>query len=551
MSVNLKILFKLTVPFSFYFSYGFSQSQVLPDPSIDIQHYSFQITIHDYTNAIEGETDILVKFTEGGQSSATLKLVGKDSSGQHGMVVDNVLYNDNDIEFQHLDHLLKLKLPNLTTANQLGSFKIRYHGIPEDGLIIGENKYGDRTFFGDNWPNRARYWLPTNDHPSDKATCEFIITSPSHYEVIANGTKREESFLPPNAGGKYLYKKTHWATRKPIPTKVMVFGAARFAIQYLPADAPIEIQNWLYPEDRDIGFLQFTPTADIISYYENILGPYPYEKLANIQSKTQYGGMENASAIFYNERAITNQPSIESLIAHEIAHQWFGNAVTEKQWSDVWLSEGFSTYLTHLYFEHTYGKDSLEARLQTDKNRIFAYHLKSPTSTVVDKNETNLFQLLNANSYQKGAWVLHMLRNEVGDNIFFSILQKYYDKYHHQNASTEDFISLASSISGQNLTSFFEQWLSRPDYPMIKGTWKYSGMGKKVTLDIAQTQDGDPFKVPLQIKILYNKNSKPEIHTFNLHDRKQTFSIKVKESVQNVLIDPNTWLLQDSNLTEK
>ncbi|MEQ9440549.1 MAG: M1 family metallopeptidase [Cyclobacteriaceae bacterium] len=531
---------------------GFTQSATTHiDPAIDVLHYSFNMTIHDHTNEIEGETDVLMQFVTSGQSSIHLHLAGQDSLGQPGMIVDAVLYNDVPVSFQHIGHRIAIQLPGPTKVSQQGSVKIRYHGTPTDGLVISENKYGDRTFFGDNWPNRAHYWLPTHDHPSDKATCEFIITAPAHYEVIANGTKREESFLPPEARGRYRYKRTHWATVEPIPTKVMVFGAARFAIQFLPSNQPTVIQHWLYPEDRDVGFQKFSPTADIITFYEQKLGPYPYEKLANVQSKTQYGGMENASAIFYNERAITNQPSIEGLIAHEVAHQWFGNAVTEKQWPDVWLSEGFSTYLTHLYFEHTYGRDSLESRLKADQNRVFAFHLKSPDSRVVNTEEANLFQLLNANTYQKGAWVLHMLRFTVGDENFFSLLRQYYAKYQHKNASTQDFIKLACNISGQSLEPFFTQWLSRPDHPILKGTWKYSSMSKKVTLTLAQVQEGEPYQTRLQIGVLYDKISQPEVHTITLDAREKTYTFKVKSGVRDVLIDPNTWLLQESTFTKK
>ncbi len=335
------------------------------------------------------------------------------------MTVQQVLGDNLPVIYQHTDDVLTIDVSEPPAANAVLTFRIVYRGIPDDGLIISENKYGDRTFFGDNWPNRAHHWLPTKDHPSDKATCEFIVKAPEHYEVIANGIKREESDLPPEQD-KNL-KLTHWATLYPIATKVMVFGAARFAIRYSPLTEPTDIQDWVFPEDRDVGFENFSTTANIIEFFEQQIGPYPYEKLANVQSSTRYGGMENASNIFYNQDAIEKEETIESLIAHEVAHQWFGNAVTEKTWQDVWLSEGFATYLTHLYMAHTYGQDSLLARMEKDKERIFSFYLKSPQSAVIDTSEINLFKLLNANTYQKGAWFLHMLRTKVGDPCLLQI----------------------------------------------------------------------------------------------------------------------------------
>jgi aminopeptidase N len=534
-------------------SYQFSDAQSvdLPPSSLDVLHYVFRLNIHNYTNEIQGEADIYASLKLQKGSSAILHLDKLDSTGSRGMIVDEIFFNDQPIKFTHSDHTIYLTLPPESTEASNGTFTIKYHGFPSDGLIIGENMYGDRTFFGDNWPNRAHFWLPTNDHPSDKATCEFIVTAPSQYKIVSNGLLREESLLIPMSETLTQYKLTHWSIANPIPTKVMVFGAARFAIQYPVENQSATIQNWLYPEDREIGFKQFSPTEEILTYYESILGPYPFKKLANVQSKTQYGGMENASAIFYNERTITNRPSIEALIAHEIAHQWFGNSVTEKKWSDVWLSEGFATYLTHLYIEHSYGKDSLTARLLADKERIFSFHLQSPTSKVVTEDESNLFQLLNANTYQKGGWVLHMLRNELGDKIFFHILRQFYLNFQYKNASTQDFITLTNKLSGQDLTSFFSQWLTRSDYPRIRGTWRYQSMGKKLTLTLEQTQPSGLYHLPLEIGLYSDKSEKPQIKKISLNKKQKSYTFKVDARIEDVVLDPNTRVLLETTLTPK
>ncbi len=249
--------------------------------------------------------------------------------------------------------------------------------------------------------------------------------------------------------------------------------------------------------------------------------------------------MENASNIFYNQDAIANEATIESLIAHEVAHQWFGNAVTEKSWPDVWLSEGFSTYLAHLYLAHTYGADTLTARLRKDKERIFSFYVKSPESTVVDANETNLFKLLNANTYQKGAWFLHMLRQRIGDPAFFKALREFYQKYRHQNASTEDFRRVAERVSGQSLATFFRTWLQQAGHPVVKGTWKYSRSGRKLTLNLRQVQpSGNFFPMELQFAIYYDKGKPSETKALTFTKMNETFTFKLDGKPTQVVLEP-------------
>ena len=245
--------------------------------------------------------------------------------------------------------------------------------IPADGLIISKNKYGDRTFFSDNWPDRAHNWLPCNDHPFDKASVEFIVTAPEHYQVVSNGLQIEETSLPDHL------KLTHWKEDVPLPTKVMVIGAANFAVNYVGNVDCIPIYSWVYAEDRDNGFQHYAVAKDILPWYIKNIGPYAYKKLANVQSKTIFGGMENASAIFYFENSV-NDDTLDALFAHEIAHQWFGNSACEADWPHLWLSEGFATYMAHLYLESKYGVDSFNKRMVIDRMKIIAICKKTKYS---------------------------------------------------------------------------------------------------------------------------------------------------------------------------
>lgn len=513
---------------------------------IDIQHYAFQISISDQSDKIKASADILLMLTDAHVEDVVLDLADQQSfTDGSGMKVLKVSKDGRKLNFTHKNHKLRIALNETVSKDQLISLTITYEGVPADGLIISDNKYGDRTFFADNWPNRARHWLPTVDHPSDKATCEFIITSPVHYQVIANGILREVSNVKAGLSHEEL-KTTHWVNRAPIPTKAMAFGAARFAILYADQFKNIPVEYWVYPEDREAGFTDLEPAMGILQFFHQKISSYPYEKLAHVQSNTSYGGMENASNIFYNENVFNGKNKLETLIAHEIAHQWFGNSVTESGWQHIWLSEGFATYFTHLYIEYTYGRDSMAARLKEDKEHIFSYYLKSSETAVIDTVTTNLSKLVNANTYQKGGWFLHMLRYKLGDDIFWKGIRTYYEKYSHSNADTDDFRRVMEKCSGQSLTTFFQQWLKTPGHPYLKGHWKYSGIGRKLTIDLEQAQQtGTLYDMEVQVAIHYKNEDQPEIFTINIREKKNRIELKLKKSPKKVILDPNHWLLAD------
>jgi aminopeptidase N len=211
------------------------------------------------------------------------------------MSVSAIMLDGKKLTFNHSSDRIKITLPNPAKENEALNFEINYSGIPQDGLIIGKNKFNDRGFFGDNWPNRGHHWLPVVDHPSDKATVDFIVIAPMHYSVVANGIKVEESFLDANR------KLTHWHEEVPIGVKVMVVGIARFAVQYVGKVDDISVESWVYPQNRAEGFYDYAVAIKVLDYFHRHIGPYSYKKLANVQSKTRWGGLENANTIFYSK----------------------------------------------------------------------------------------------------------------------------------------------------------------------------------------------------------------------------------------------------------
>lgn len=429
---------------------------------IDVHDYIFRLELSDETDLIKGQATLEIRLLQN-LSRINLDLYARQDDGK-GMLVTAITDREGkNLNFSQSGHQLQVQFDSPRPAKSIQQLNISYEGIPEDGMIISTNNSGDRTFFGDNWPNRAHHWLPGIDHPSDKATLAFQVTAPEHYQVIGTGQLIEES----NLDGQRKYY--HWKTDRLLPLKVAVIGAAPFAIAYTGDVDGIPVSSWVFPEQRNSGFEKYYPAKDILAFFHEHLAPYPYEKLANVQSKTRYGGMENAGNIFYYEKSTYPDADVEGLLAHEIAHQWFGNTASEKNWYHVWLSEGFATYFTHYYFEQTYGNELYRERLQGDRKRIIQFAKRS-FKPIVNTEVTDFNQVLNTNSYQKGAWVLHMLREKIGTDNFIKGIRTYYDRYKFSNALTADLQAVIEEVSGQDLSSFFEQWLFRAGQPQLQVT---------------------------------------------------------------------------------
>lgn len=501
----------------------------LPDPGVDVLRYVFHLEISESSDRILGLTEVDIRLPDAGIERISLDL------DEEGMEVESVRWGDKDLVFTHKQQGLTIQLPEPGEAEDSLTLNISYAGTPVDGLIIGENKYGDRTFFGDNWPNRAHYWLPTVDHPADKAFCEFIVKAPNEFQVVANGELIEETDLNP---GQRL---THWRSTVPLPTKVMVMGAARFAVQYVGDVNGTPVSSWVYPQDRMKGFFDYALAMQVVAMMEDYIGEYPYAKLANVQSKTRYGGMENASNIFYSESSVTGDRRSETLIAHEIAHQWFGNSASEASWYHIWLSEGFATYFTSLYMEATYGREPLLTLMQANRSQVLAS--SASRKPVVDPTVKDLNALLSTNAYQKGAWILHMLRRQIGDKAFQQAVRTYYEKYKLSNALSEDFQQVVEEVSGEPLQTFFQQWLYQPGFPVLKTDWTYDANKKQIELTIKQTQKGKLFQFPLDIRIDPKVKGTSQIKQLDISKKEESFSIKVPWEPYQLKLDPDTWLL--------
>src|SRR5258708_2022825 len=397
-------------------------------------------------------------------------------------------------------------------AGDSAKVRVIYEGAVTDGLVVQKDARGRWTWFGDNWPDRARQWLPTIDHPSDKATVSWhVIAAPSE-TVVANGAL--VSAKPVRIRGAQR-KETSWRESRPIATYLMVIAVGplvRYDVRepdchYGDAGQCVRQQVYVLPENRHWLPGAFSSVGPIVSLFERLVGPFPYEKLSHLQSSTRYGGMENASAIFYDGRLFPEEKVTDALIAHETAHQWFGDAVTEREWGHLWLSEGFATYFAALWTQHVRGDAAFRADMDRIREQILHDSVVAQRP-VIDTAERDYMRLLNTNSYHKGGYVLYMLHQQIGDSAFFGALGSYYATYRHGTALSDDLQRELEKTSGRSLAQYFDQWLRRPGVAEPSIGWARDPSTGEVSLLVLQQDARGPFALPLPLMGMRARGSK-------------------------------------------
>jgi aminopeptidase N len=271
--------------------------------------------------------------------------------------------------------------------------------------------------------------------------------------------------------------------------------------------------------------------------------------VAGIQAVGFDGGMELASAIFYGQYSLSGRGT-PALVAHEMAHQWFGDSVTESDWDDIWLSEGFATFFAHVYAEKYEGRQAYIEGLKRSRPVVFAAERREPKLAIIHDNLSDTRRILNSLVYQKGAWVLHMLREELGEEAFWSGIRAYYSRYRDRNATTADFRKVMEETSKRDLAWFFQQWLNQPASPRIEANWIYNAGTKTVKLKLAQTQAGDPYRLQLEARLGEPGPQGASLHTIDLKERKLSIELPAPSEPSTITLDPSSKLLFEAKVTK-
>ena len=497
-------------------------------PAIDVIHYDISIEWLDTPDSIAGKTKIRVAIRNEPVSHMWL-----DCSG---MTVDGLWINGNNTQFKHRDDRLSFSFDRTYLPNEPVFIEVHYHRtLQNGGILIKENIYGQKVIFTDSWPDLSHHWFPSIDHPSDKATSTVTVTAPRRYHVVSNGVLAETSSL--NDGRTV----TRWIQNQPIPTYSIAIGIAEFTILRQPDINNIQLSWYAYPQDAEAADEKFKRTEQILTFYDTLIGPYPYAKLAQVESSIRMQAMENANTVFYSESSLQKTPVPETPVPHELAHQWFGNSVTPADWDHLWLSEGFATYFSALFYEYLYGPQWLQQTMAGYAETLEAYPAARHAS-VIDPTQSDMMKKLNPVNYEKGAWILHMLRGMLGDRVFFESIRSYYRLYKGGNAMSGDFRKVVETVSGMSLGNFFRQWLHQPGWPQYQISWKWNENAQEAEVRIVQTQTTGIFDMPLDLAFKTGKQR--EIYRARLAGRQQKLRIPLKRKPSILEIDPGGWFLK-------
>ncbi len=463
------------------------------------------------------------------------------------MPVSSVRVNHETVRFAQHDEKLDVYLSQPARKNQELNISVTYSGQPQDGLILTKDRDGNPSAVGDNWADRAHHWIPCLDHPSAKASVRFIVTAPSNNAVVANGVL-ESAKDNGDATKTWIYDEN-----KPVSPYNMVVAVGQFANAILKTNSSVPISYYVPNSDRRFAEQGFSTAAPSVLTFSRLIAPYPYKKLALIIGATKFGGMENANTIVFTPTLFQNfsetRPrsgrynipnGVEEVVAHEIAHQWFGDSVTEATWADLWLSEGFATYFAGLFLENNEGQERFQAYLREKAKNYLAYEKKKRTP-IYDTETEKLFDLLTPNNYEKGGWVLHMLRGMLGDQAFFDGLKNYYHEHKESTATTEDLRIALEKSSGKDLKNFFERWIYQAGHPIYQVSWKRTGTST-LEIKLKQTQADEVFLQPVTIEIITNKGSQQVVMR---PTSKETVAKFKSAKPKRIVIDPNEVILKE------
>lgn len=424
----------------------------------DAQHYTLDLAWDDETNNLSGTTTINASATQD-LTTFNLDFLGFD--------ISEITVNGQSAEFNRDGRELTITPSETLESGAEFTTAVSYSGVPGEGVpnyydvfARGWNRYQGGVYVASE-PNGAAYWYPVNDHPLDKATYTLTITVPKPYVVAANGLLKDMV----EAGDTVTYT---WEAENPIASYLVTVNIGDFVVEQAKGPNGLPIRNYFPQSLFQQGILTFKPTSDMIQFFSDTFGPYPFDAYGVVVADTRLGfALETQTMTLFGRDAVLNGSRSEDVIAHELSHQWFGDSVSLAEWKDIWLNEGFATYAAALWYEHTSGANALD-----DYMRGIYFALANPLSSwrFVAPGNPPKDDLFNSGVYVRGAWVLHALRLKVGDETFFNILRAYYDRFKYGNATTADFISVAEELSGQHLDDFFDGWLyakTVPDVPEL------------------------------------------------------------------------------------
>ncbi|MFH1843716.1 MAG: M1 family aminopeptidase [bacterium] len=525
----------------------------LPDPRqeyYDVTHYDIDLTVDMDAQYLSGS--VIVNFSPVGQSLNELVL-----DFLSNMSVTSVRWRGGwnmTLGYSREEDLLAINLPFSVPTWYDVRVEVAFEGSPEPdgfyGFQFGQTAAGNPIAASLSQPWSARSWWPSKDDPRDKATYSVTLRVPDGMIGVSNGV--QDLAKDTAADGDPSKTRTfYWEEIHPISTyhfSVAVADYEEIASTYTNGSEILDLVHFVYPELVAPATTDFAVLPDMLDFCIDRFGPYPFpdEKYGMAVFEWE-GAMEHPTCTSWGSIMVTGDGYFGSVMLHELSHSWFGNLITVDDWTHNWLSEGLATYAQALWAEHKFGPNSYQSFME-QRNNFHGW----AGPLVRDPDNPDPWYYFADMVYHKGAWVLHMLRHYLGDDPFQVCFDKYLEDpgIRYGTATSEDFVDACSAAAGEDLNWFFDQWLYWTVYPTYSITWNHNvPFDNQVLVTVEQRQDPDPvygqlpFQMPLDLE-LQTASGNSTITVFN-DQLSQTFTLPVDDLLQNIVLDPDGWLLFD------
>ena len=443
------------------------------------------------------------------------------------------------LDFRSIDDKLAVKLGRTMKEGSKVELAISYNARPRQGFnFVAPDKHNSNKRL-EAWTQgettQAKYWFPCIDHPQVKFSSDISVTVPAGFTVISNGKLLKVE----HRGKKHVY---HWSDSNPNPAYLVSVVVGKYA-----ETKDGKLQYFVPPERKQDAPRSFDQTPAMLKFFEDYLGTkYPYEKYAQVVVQDFiYGGMENSTCTtltldtLHDKKAHLDFTS-EYLVSHELAHQWFGDLVTCRDWQHIWLNEGFATYCEALYWEASKGNDEFQYHVLQTSDDYFEEAGTRYTRPIVTKVYKHPDDLFDRHTYEKGGCVLHMLRHHVGEKYFRRSLRSYLNRFAHGTADTDDLRKVFEMETGKSLQQFFDQWLFREGHPELKIDFSHDR--DVIKIKVEQAQAGNPFELLLEVKLTFARTKKT--FTFKITEKESAFQIPVDGDIEWFTVDPQLKILK-------
>jgi aminopeptidase N len=536
----------------FIISIGTVLAQNVPAPSMhttrertyDVQHYKLDIKLDEKAKTCSGVVTITL---------VPLRPVFKSLQFDAAELnIRKVTLDGKSLQFQATAETLAITLDKNYSMEDTLKVAIAYNvTAPAKGLYFVQPDSGYRDKQWQVWSQGEmednHYWFPCYDFPNDFATSEVIGTVNEKFTLISNG---KLIGVKNNPG---LHTKTyHWLEAKPHVSYLISVVAGEY-VNVPMKYGKLPIDNYVYPAQKEKAIYSFSKTPKMIEFYSKKIGyPYPWEKFGQtVVQDFMFGGEENVNAVTLNDNTIHDarahlDNSSDALVAHELAHMWWGDLLTCRDWSHAWLNEGFASYFEILFQEYDKGVDEALKEIHDNQNMVSIIDGGSRRRATVSHYYANPIELFDGHIYGKGACVLHMIRNYLGDQLFWKAINYYVCRHAFENVETNDFKIAIEEATGYNLAWFFDQWIYKPGFPEFDVSWSWDSLAQEVRLFVKQTQRIDSltgiFTAPLDVELWIA--DKPETYHITVKSPADTFSFPAAARPQLIIFDKGSTVLK-------